>query len=132
MNIGEKIKQIRTEKDISVEHIASKLGVSKTTIYRYEDSSIEKIPVSSFDQICKILGVTPAELIGNHDIPPKNDALPLHFETAEDAMEFLVQTPILAAYGGYTPEKMDDNTLKNFANEILQQFQLVSYKYKNQ
>ena len=45
-------------------------------------------------------------------------------------MEFLLKLPTIAAYGGYNPEKMDDETMLAFANEILQQLQLVSYKYK--
>ena len=46
MTIGERIKEIRTSKKISVDYLAKELGVSKTTIYRYEDSTIEKIPVN--------------------------------------------------------------------------------------
>ena len=65
MTIGERIKEIRTSKKISVDYLAKELGVSKTTIYRYEDSTIEKIPVKIFDQLCILLNVTPAELMGN-------------------------------------------------------------------
>ena len=50
MTIGERIKKIRKEKHIPVEYIAKELGVSKTTVYRYEDSSIEKIPLQTFDK----------------------------------------------------------------------------------
>ena len=48
MTIGERIKEIRKQKKISVEYLANELGVSKTTIYRYEDSSIEKIPLQGW------------------------------------------------------------------------------------
>lgn len=134
MNIGERIKKIRTEKKISVEHIAKELGVSKTTIYRYEDSSIEKIPVNIFDKLCNILDVTPAELMGN--APSKEDTdsepLPHSFDNARDAMAFILKTPTLAAYGGYDPANMDDETIISFANEILQQLEFVVYKYKSQ
>lgn len=130
MKIGEKIKQLRTEKNISVESIAKTLGVSKTTIYRYEDSSIEKIPVNTFDKLCSILGVTPAELMGNSNTSKSVPPLPTHFNNAQEAMEFLLKTPTLAAYGGYDPSSMSDETIMNFANEILNQLQLVSYKYK--
>ena len=130
MQIGEKIKELRKGKNISVDRIAQELGVSKTTIYRYEDSSIEKIPVNTFDKLCNILGVTPSELMGND--APKTEAAPLptHFNNAQEAMEFLLKTPTLAAYGGYDPDSMSDETIMNFANEILNQLQLVSYKYK--
>ena len=131
MTIGERIKEIRKQRGISVETLAKKLGVSKTTIYRYEDSTIEKIPLQIFDKICEILNVSAAELMGNAPKKESAEKLPSHFDNARDAMEFIIKTPTLAAYGGYDPDSMDDETIVEFANEILQQIKLVSYKYKN-
>lgn len=130
MTIGERIKEIRTSKKISVDYLAKELGVSKTTIYRYEDSTIEKIPVKIFDQLCILLNVTPAELMGN-TLSTGRAELPTEFENAQDAMEFILKTPTLAAFGGYDPSLMSDEIIVDFANEILQQLKLVSYKYKN-
>jgi len=131
MTIGERIKEIRKAKKISVEYLANELGVSKTTIYRYEDSTIEKIPLKTFDRLCVLLGVTPAELSGNKPMNAEKPELPVEFYNAQDAMEFIIKTPTLAAYGGYDPTAMSDETIVDFANEILQQLKLVSYKYKN-
>lgn len=130
MTIGERIKEIRTSKKISVDYLAKELGVSKTTIYRYEDSTIEKIPVKIFDRLCTLLEVTPAELMGNNPTGTDKPELPTEFQNARDAMEFILKTPTLAAYGGYDPDSMSDETIVEFANEILQQLKLVSYKYK--
>lgn len=131
MTVGERIKEIRKQKKISVEYLAKELGVSKTTVYRYEDSSIEKIPLQVFDKLCELLDVSAAELMGN--VPKKNEIpeLPNQFDNAQDAIEFIIKTPTLASYGGYDPESMSDETIVEFANEILQQLKLVSYKYKN-
>jgi len=130
MNVGERIKETRKRRNISVEYLASQLGVSKTTIYRYEDSTIEKIPVHIFDKLCGILAVSPAELMGNSQSKMKESELPTIFYSAQDAIEFLLKTPTLAAYGGYDPDSMSEETIIAFANEILQQLKLVSYKYK--
>ena len=130
MTIGERIKETRKQKKISVEFLAKELGVSKTTIYRYEDSTIEKIPVNVFDQICKILGVTPAELMGNTNTDNSKIEFPREFHNPQDAMEFILRTPTLAAFGGYDPAKMSDEKILAFANDILQQLELVSLKYK--
>lgn len=129
--IGERIKNIRKEKKISVEYLAKELGVSKTTIYRYEDSTIEKIPLQVFDKICDLLGVSASELMGNAPKVNEQPELPSAFDNAQDAMEFIIKTPTLAAYGGYDPSSMSDETIVEFANEILQQLKLVSYKYKS-
>ena len=128
MTLGEKIKKKRKEKGIPVEQIAKQLGVSVSTIYRYEDSSIEKIPVHTFEEICNILEVTTAELMGNVKVGKRD--LPNEFNNAQEAMEFILKMPTLAAYGGYNPENMSEETILEFANEILQQLKLVSYKYK--
>ena len=137
MTIGERIKKIRKQKGISVEFIAEALGVSKTTVYRYEDSTIEKIPLHVFDKLCDILKVSPAELMGNAPIESAPDdadhsaMLPYAFDNAQDAMAFMVKSPMLAAYGGYDPATMSDETIIEFANEILHLLKLASYKYKH-
>lgn len=131
MTIGERIKTIRKSKKISVDTIANQLGISKTTIYRYEDSTIEKIPLQVIEKLSEILGVSLAELTGNGPDKKEASELPVAFDNAQDAMEFIIKTPTLAAFGGYDPESMSDETIVEFANEILQQLKLVSYKYKN-
>ena len=131
MTIGERIKKIRKEKKISVDYLATELGISKTTLYRYEDATIEKIPIKVFDRLCVLLDVSPAELMGNEPSEPVPLKLPTEFKDARQAIEFLIKTPLLAAYGGYDPDSMSDETIVKFANEILHQLEIVSHKYKN-
>ena len=114
-----------------MEYLAGELGVSKTTLYRYEDSTIEKIPLQTFDRLCELLNVSAAELMGNAPAKEEQPVLPAAFDNAQDAMEFIIKTPTLAAFGGYDPDSMSDETIVAFANEILQQLKLVSYKYKS-
>ena len=131
MKIGERIRKYRQEKGISVETMAKMLQVSHTTVYRYEDASIEKIPFDVFNRICEILDVTPGELLG-HERKKKEEhkPLPAAFDNAQDAMEFILKTPTIAAFGEYDPKKMSEETMVAFANDILQQLKLVSFKYK--
>ncbi len=134
MQIGERLKKRRKELGISAESIAAQLGVSYTTVYRYEASSITKIPVETFDKICKILGVTPAELMGDSgDAAGEEDELaklPAHFENPQEAIEFILKTPTLAAYGGYDPDQMDEDTIVEFANELLGHLKVMSHRYQ--
>ena len=53
MELGQRLKAKRKEQKISAEYIAKELGVSVSTVYRYEDSSIVKIPVSTFEKMSK-------------------------------------------------------------------------------
>lgn len=128
MKLGERLKQKRKEKGISAEKMAKQLGISVSTIYRYENSSIEKIPVHIFEEMCKILNTTTMEMMGN--VITEGRELPMDFKNAQEAMEFILKMPTLAAFGEYDPESMSEEIIVEFANEILQQLKLVSYKYK--
>ncbi len=129
MKLGERIRARRKELKISVEELAKQLGVSVSTVYRYEDSSIEKIPVHVFDKLCEALQISASELLGNK-VESTMPELPEDFQNAQEAMEFMIKIPSLAAFGGYDPKEMDEETIVEFANEILQQLKLVSYKYR--
>ena len=134
MQIGERLKNRRKELGLSVESIAEQLGVSYTTLYRYEASSITKIPVETFDKLCRILDITPAELMGNVDKKDEEredvSKLPSHFENPQEAIEFILKTPTLAAFGGYDPSRMDEETIVEFANELLGHLKVMSYRYQ--
>ncbi len=60
----------RKELSIPVEYIASVLGVSIATVYRYENGEIEKLPGSVLEPLAKILQTTPAYLMGWEDSSP--------------------------------------------------------------
>ena len=88
MDLGKRLKAKRKEKNISAEYLAKELGISVSTVYRYEDSSILKIPVSTFEKMCDILGTTPAQMMGNVpektvDIKSGND-LPVNFDNPKE------------------------------------------------
>lgn len=64
MTTGDRMKAIRKELDIPVEDIATALGVSVATVYRYENGDIEKVPGSILEPLAKVLKTTPAYLMG--------------------------------------------------------------------
>lgn len=74
MNVGQNIKSRRKEIGMSAETIAEKLGLSPSTIYRYEKGDIEKVDSAKLIQIAEILRTTPAELMGWED--DQNDKIP--------------------------------------------------------
>ena len=64
MTVGERIKSRRKELGISADRLAEILKVSRSTIFRYENGDIEKLPVSVLEPIAAILNTTPAYLMG--------------------------------------------------------------------
>lgn len=67
MDIGERMKLRRKELKLSADVVAEKLGVSRSTIFRYEKGDIEKLPTNILGDIAEILKTTPAFLMGWED-----------------------------------------------------------------
>lgn len=64
MDVGQRIKQRRKQLKMSVDTLAEKLGKNRATIYRYESSEIENMPLEILEPLAKALNVTPAYLMG--------------------------------------------------------------------
>lgn len=64
MTIGERIKKVRTELGMSQVSFADKIGVSKQTLYKYENNIITNIPSDKIESIANIGGTTPSYLMG--------------------------------------------------------------------
>ena len=64
MNVGEKIKLRRKELKISADDLADYVGVSRSTIFRYEKGDIEKVGPEVLKKIADKLRISPAELMG--------------------------------------------------------------------
>lgn len=72
MKVGDRIKKRREEIGMSADKLGSLIGVSRSTIYRYESGDIEKLPTDILGPIAKALRVTPAYLMGwDEDDPSK-------------------------------------------------------------
>ena len=77
MSVGKTIKNLRNQKGISQVDLASKIDVSKQTLYKYENEIITNIPSDKIESLATELGTTPAHLMGwdmqsgleNHPIP---------------------------------------------------------------
>ena len=67
MTIGERIKEKRLEKRMSLEDLANVANVARQTIYKYENNIITNIPTDKIEAIANALGVSPSYLMGWED-----------------------------------------------------------------
>lgn len=67
MEIYEKIKNRRKELGLSADDVATSLGISRATVYRYESADIEKLPITSIIPLAKVLRCSPGYLMGWED-----------------------------------------------------------------
>ncbi|WFA10376.1 helix-turn-helix transcriptional regulator [Tissierella sp. Yu-01] len=67
-------------------------------------------------------------------IKPTDDkytpTLPDEFNTPEEAIKFLLEQNVIMGFGGFDLDKLSDEEKIEFANELLGQLKLLSYKYK--
>lgn len=64
---GQRIKARRKQLKMSADEVAAKLGVSRSTIFRYENGQIEKVPANVLERLAEILKTTPTYLMGWDD-----------------------------------------------------------------
>lgn len=69
MDTGERIKNRRKEIGMTADNLALELGVSRSTIYRYESGFIEKLPLDFLEPLADALNTTPDYLMGWTDDP---------------------------------------------------------------
>lgn len=95
MTIGERIRELRRQKGISVDKLAEIIGKDRATIYRYESNDIEKMPTSVLEPLATALGTTPAHLMGWDDTPPTTEdtlmnLLKAEYDLNERDIEFIL------------------------------------------
>lgn len=123
---GENLKKLRLRFGWSQEELGSKLTVkgepvSGKTIWSWETGRTEP-SMGAIQQLADIFGVpTDALIKDNYD---ESSVLPV-FETAQDAIKFILEVPLVAQYGGYSLDEMTDEELIDFANRVAQMIQIM-------
>lgn len=92
MTTGERIRARRNEINMTADELAEKIGVSRSTVFRYEGGSIEKIPYQKLIDIATALRTTWSYLMGIET----EAALPVTEESGKEAAIIME---------GLTPEK---------------------------
>lgn len=86
MTKGQRIKQKREELNISQTDLANQVGVSKQTLYKYENDIVTNIPSDVIERLSFRLQCDPSYIMG-WDLPKEVDADPRDMEKAYDLYE---------------------------------------------
>lgn len=81
LTTGQRIRDRRKELELSADDVAIDLGVSRSTIFRYENGSIEKVPANVLESLADILKTTPGYLMGWEDDPDDYDNMDIDIPT---------------------------------------------------
>ena len=82
--MGNNIRKIRKEKGLTLIQVAEKLGVSESTVQRYESGNIKNLKYETMAALADIFGCSPAYLMGWEE-EPKVQISGLDEEYYEDA-----------------------------------------------
>lgn len=64
MTVGERIRELRERLGINQVDFADKIGVSKQTLYKYENNLITNIPSDKIEAAAKLGNISPSYLMG--------------------------------------------------------------------
>ena len=96
MTIGEKIKYLRKQQDITQEELATAAGTTKQTIHKYETGIISNIPASKIKAMSDKLHTTPAYLMGWEDTADTEPQTTLPRQTGEHLFLSPIQQQIIS------------------------------------
>ncbi|MBZ9690683.1 helix-turn-helix domain-containing protein [Clostridium sp. M14] len=139
MDLGLKIKTLRKEMKLTQADLAKKVSISRSYLADIERNRYNP-SVDTLTNIAKGLGISLSRLVDENRTNEKNvdkktiennfPIIPEKFTDPEEARTYVMKHQIFA-YGGFYPEKMSDEDILNFANEMIEQSKLIRYKYES-
>ena len=127
----ERLKKILEERGLTAYKVSKETGIAQTSFSDWKKGkskpSAEKIKILS-----DYLGVSLEYLLGGNDEAEfDNNLEPISgFASAEDAVKFILEQPLVAQFGGYDLDKMTDEEIIEFANDVAGMIELLGKKYK--
>jgi len=64
MTFAERLKELRTEKKLSMDEVGNYIGVGRANIYKYEHGIVVNIPPDRLGKLAKLFGVSRSYLMG--------------------------------------------------------------------
>ncbi len=130
---GDKLKEARIEKGLTLQQLGKLIGVSHATLSKYESGDIENIPPNRIEDLARVLEISPSYLMGWEDsftkernvvkklvehtrkkhihwIAPTNPKYDFPIEASEFCSEFLMKPDRIFLMGPDSVEKEVKNT----------------------
>jgi len=144
--LGDSIRQIRKKRKISINTLSKTSGVSLGYLSDLENSKVNNPTTETLQKIACALDVYISDFFidtnePSHEKMTEEDnkqerkkqlssADEIEFNTPEAAMQFILKQPAIMGFGGFDANKMSDQEVMEFANELLNQLKLLGFKYK--
>ena len=71
---GERIRDLRLRRHLTLDDVARYLGVGRQTIYKYEHGTVTNIPLENLEKMAVLFETTPGYLAcWDKEVPPEDD-----------------------------------------------------------
>lgn len=133
MNFGQRLKKLREENNLTQDQFAKIINKSRSSIAGYEIGDREP-DFNTAQLIAQFFNVSLDYLLSFSNIRnPYNDEsqFPIEFSSADEARAYINKHQIFGS-NGFDADKLNDVEILEFANTLLEQMKMVSYKYKKQ
>lgn len=109
VTVGDRIRQVRQEQDVTQQELADYIGVSKQAVYKYENNIVTNIPTDKVDAIAKRLKVSPAYLMGWEEQPTPKPTSPTPIPPGFQPMPKMDWVPLVGRIACGTPITAEEN-----------------------
>lgn len=93
-NMAGRIKRLRKANKLTLEELATRIGVKKSAVQKYENGSIQNIPRARIERMAAIFDVKPSYLMCLNDTSSdSHDNRYCYDEGIRNVAEFLVKNP---------------------------------------
>ena len=89
MSTGTTIKRLREQSGMTQEELASRLGLKKAAVNKYETGRVVNLKRSTIEKLCRIFDVMPQDLLGLDDEENSESIGPLPLSNEEKLLEFI-------------------------------------------
>ena len=136
--LGDNIKTLREKNKMTLKELADKSGVGQSTINDIEKAKAKNPKSETLSKLASIFHISMDELLFNewnykYTTRTKQELSfyeTAEFKTAEEAIQFILKQPKISAYGGFDVNKMSDEDIIEFANDLLGVLKALGAKYK--
>lgn len=127
MKPGDIIKERRIELGLTQEELGEKIGVQKSAIAKYENGAVENLKRTIIKNLSDVLDLSPLQVMGLEDETKGYS----DFTSAKEAVKWLLEQNVVMGFNGLDVTKLSEEDQIEYANEVLNQMKLVSFKYKD-
>ncbi|KIN81224.1 hypothetical protein SD74_11330 [Clostridium botulinum] len=134
--LGDSIKELREKNKLTLKELADKSGVGQSTINDIEKGKAQNPKAETLSKLANVFNISVDELLfkkwdeKSSQLKEETELFETgEFTSPQAAMQFILKQPAIMGFGGFDTNKMTDEEIIEFANELLNLLKMLGPKY---